>query len=460
LTHEEQQFRRMTQTPVDKLILSLGIPTVISTLATNIYNLVDTYFVGTIGTSASGATGVVFGLMAILQAFGFMLGHGSGTNISARLGARKTMEAREFSSTGFWLSILSGSVIMVIGLLFMNPLMRLLGSTKTILPYARTYGFYILIAGPAFTSSCVMNNILRYEGMASYAMIGLTAGGVLNIFGDYLMVRVLGMGIGGAGLSTTISQYISMILLIIPFLTGRVESRLNIRYFTRRWSTVGRILWNGMPSLTRQGLGAVSTIVINGCAGVYGDAALAAMSIVNRITSFLFCIVIGIGQGFQPVSAFNYGAGKYSRVRGGFRFVMKLGMILMAILGAAAFCLAGPFVQLFRDDPEVISIGKVALRLQCCCLWLIPISLYGNMLFQSIGKGGTATYLSSMRSGLVMIPMVVVLTALFRLKGLESAQTVSDVISAMLSLPIILRFYRTDLMAPDTVPESSLPVDS
>lgn len=449
MTHEEQQFRKMTETPVEKLILSLGIPTIVSTLATNIYNLADTYFVGTIGTSASGATGVVFGLMALLQAFGFMLGHGAGSNISARLGARKTMEAREFSSTGFWLSILAGSAIMVLGLIFMDPLMRLLGSTKTILPFARTYGFYILIAGPAFTSSCVMNNILRYEGMASYAMIGLTAGGVLNILGDYLLVNVLGMGIRGAGLSTTVSQYISMVLLVIPFLTGRVESRLNVRYFTRRWSTVGKIIWNGMPSLTRQGLGAVSTIVINGCAGNYGDAALAAMSIVNRITSFLFCVVIGIGQGFQPVSAFNYGAKKYARVRGGFRFVMKLGMLLMAVLGAVTFCFAGAFVRIFRDDPKVIAIGSVALRLQCCCLWLIPISLYGNMLFQSIGKGGTATCLSSMRSGLVMIPMVMVLTSLFGLSGLESAQTASDVISAVLSLPIVLRFYRTALMAPD-----------
>ena len=452
MNHEELQFRKMTETPVEKLVLSLGIPTIISMLATNIYNLADTYFVGTISTSASGATGIVFGLMAILQAFGFMLGHGAGSNISALLGARKTQEAREFSSTGFWLSVLSGTVIMAVGLIFMDPLMRLLGSTETILPYARIYGFYILIAGPAFTSGCVMNNILRYEGMAAYAMIGLTSGGIINIFGDYYFVMVRGMGIGGAGLSTTISQYISMILLMIPFLTGKVESRLNIRYFTHRRSVIKKIFWNGMPSMTRQGLNAVSTIVINGCAGNYGDAAIAALAIVSRIANFLFCIAIGIGQGFQPVSAFNYGAGKYSRVRGGFRFAMKLGIILMAMLAVTAFLFAGPFVRIFRDDPEVIEIGRTAMRIQCCCLWLMPISLYGNMLFQSIGKGGTATYLASLRSGVVLIPVILLLTALFGLTGLESSQAASDLISAILTLPIILRFYHTDLMAPDSEP--------
>ena len=212
------QYKKMTETPVSKLITSLAVPTIISMLVTSIYNMADTYFVGTIGTSASGATGIVFGLMAILQAFGFMFGHGAGTNIAAQLGRKNVRAAREYASTSFWSSILAGFVIMGIGIAFMDPLMRLMGSTDTILPYARIYAYCILIAGPAMTSSCVMNNILRYEGKAFFDMIGLTAGGLLNIFGDFLLVRVFNLGIFGAGLSTTISQYISMGILLLPYL--------------------------------------------------------------------------------------------------------------------------------------------------------------------------------------------------------------------------------------------------
>ena len=224
LSSAEEQYRKMTQEPVSRLILSLSLPTIVSMLVTNIYNMADTWFVSGIGTSATGATGVVFGLMAILQAFGFMFGHGAGSNISRLLGARNVEHARNFSADSFYLSIGAGTLIMILGLLFMNPLMRLLGSTETILPYARDYAFYILIAGPALTSSCVMNNILRYEGKAFYAMIGLTSGGILNIFGDAFLIRVLHMGIAGAGLSTAVSQYVSFFILLLPYLRGKTQS--------------------------------------------------------------------------------------------------------------------------------------------------------------------------------------------------------------------------------------------
>ncbi|NCB32670.1 MAG: MATE family efflux transporter [Erysipelotrichia bacterium] len=442
ITNSEQQFEKMSQTPVERLILSLGLPTVVSMLVTNIYNMADTYFVGSIGTSASGATGIVFGLMAILQAFGFMFGHGAGSNISRRLGARNVEEAREYASTSFYLSILFGIAIMILGLCFMDPLMRLLGSTETILPYARVYAFYILIAGPAMTSGCVMNNILRYEGKAFYAMIGLTAGGILNIFGDALLIKGMNMGIAGAGLATMISQYISMIILMIPYLRGRTESQLSLKYFTRRIEVVKNIVTVGFPSLMRQGLTSVSTMVLNLSAGVYGDVAVAAISIVSRITNFLFCIAIGIGQGMQPVCAFSYGARMYSRVKKAFFFSMKLGMVLMAVLGVFGYLNASSLVTVFRNDPEVIAIGTRALQLQCLSLILMPTTLYGNMLFQSMGISKMATFLAALRSGLVLIPMILMLSYLFGLSGLEAAQAVSETVSALLTVPFLVRFIR------------------
>jgi putative MATE family efflux protein len=439
---EEKQYHRMVDTPVERLILSLGLPTIISMLVTSIYNMADTYFVGTLGTSASGATGIVFGLMAILQAFGFMFGHGAGSNISRRLGARDVKAAREYASTSFYLSILFGLIILAIGLACMDPLMRLLGSTETILPYARTYAFYILIAGPAMTSSCVMNNILRYEGRAFYAMIGLTAGGILNIFGDALFVNVFHMGIGGAGLSTTLSQYISMFILLLPYLQGKTQSRFALKDFTHRGSVVRDIIMVGLPSLTRQGLNSISTMVLNACAGPYGDAAVAAISIVTRITNFLFCVAIGIGQGFQPVSAFNYGARNYTRVKKGFFFALRLGMALMAALGVIGFLFAGPFVSFFRNDPEVITIGTAALHLQCISLFLMPMTMYGNMLFQSIGMSRTATFLAALRSGIVLIPVLLILVRFAGLSGLEAAQALSEAISAVLTIPFLVSFFR------------------
>jgi putative MATE family efflux protein len=445
MNNEEQkkQYIKMTETPVSKLILSLGIPTIISMLVTSIYNMADTYFVGTISTSASGATGIVFGLMAILQAFGFMFGHGAGSNIARQLGDRNVNAAHEYASTSFWSSILAGLLVLVLGLACMDPLMRMLGSTDTILPYARTYAFYILIAGPAMTSSCVMNNILRYEGKAVFAMFGLTAGGLLNILGDYIFVDLLHMGIGGAGLSTTLSEYISMFILLLPYLQGKTQSKFNVKYFTRKYAVFRNIISTGLPSLARQGLNSASTMILNVCAGGYGDAAVAAISIVTRIVNFLFCVAIGIGQGFQPVSAFNYGAKKYQRVKAGFLFALKLGTALMIILSILSFVKAETFVAFFRDDPAVTEIGAAAMRWQCISLVLMPISMYGNMLFQSIGKSAAATFLAALRSGLVLIPTVLLLNWTLGLYGLEMAQSVSEILSALITVPFLVIFLRS-----------------
>ena len=296
----------MTQTPVNRLIASLAIPTVISMLITTVYNITDTYFVSKINISASGATGIVFSLMAILQAFGFMFGHGSGSCISRHLGAKEIYKARKYSSTGFFLAAVSGIIIMLLGLIFLTPFMKLLGSTSTILPYAKTYGAFILIAGPAMTTGCVMNNILRYEGMASLAMLGLTAGGVLNIVLDPLLIFYFDMGISGAGLATAISQYVSMGILLIMFLSGKTQSKISVKYISLKFGLIKEIIFTGVPSLARQGLNSISNMVLNLQAAVYGDACIAAMSIVAKCANLLFSVCVGIGQGFQPVSAFNY----------------------------------------------------------------------------------------------------------------------------------------------------------
>lgn len=442
-TAKEKQYYKMTKWPVSKLIITLGIPTTISMLVTNIYNMVDTFFVGQIGTSASGAVGIVFGLMAILQAFGFMFGHGSGSIISRKLGAGKAEEAGKYASAGFFYSIIVGILISVCGLLFLEPFMRLLGSTETILPYAKTYAVYILAAGPLMTSSCVLNNILRYEGKANFAMIGLIAGAVINMAGDPILMFGFHMGIAGAGLSTALSQVISFLILLIPFLNGGTQSRIRWNYFSKKPAVCLEIVQTGFPSLMRQGLSSISTMILNGQAGMFGDAAVAAMSIVNRISFFMFAVALGIGQGFQPVAAFNYGAKKYARVRKGYFFTLCLGEIFLGLTAILGMLLSSHLVGIFRNDPEVIEIGTLALRMQLVALFFQPLVVCSNMLFQSIGKNIRATIISMMRSGFYFIPTILILTRCFGMMGVEASQTVADILSFLTTIPFVVLYFRT-----------------
>lgn len=288
----ETHCKKMSETPVDRLILSLCVPTVISMLITMIYNVADTFFVSKISVSASGAIGILFSLMSILQAFGFMFGQGSGSHLSRKLGARDIEGARKYASTGFFLAFVVGVEIAFIGIIFIDPFMMFLGSTKTILPYARDYGFYILVAAPAFTTSCVMNNILRYEGLTKLAMIGLTAGGILNTILDPIFIFYLGMGISGAGLSTAISQYLSMIILMSMFFTGRCQTRLLPKYINVNQRIISEIVAVGFPSMTRQGLNSISALVLNVQAHPYGDACIAAMSIVSKCAGVIYSVCV------------------------------------------------------------------------------------------------------------------------------------------------------------------------
>lgn len=438
----ETQYDMMTKQPVESLILKLGLPTTISMLITSIYNMADSYFVGKINTQASGATGIVFGLMAILQACGFMFGHGAGSIISRRLGEKDISEAKKYSSTSFYCALTAGFLILIICMTFINPLMRLLGSTETILPYARTYATFILIAAPALVSSCVMNNILRYEGRAFFAMIGLASGGLLNIFLDALFMQGMGMGIEGAGLATMISQFVSWCILISMFLRKKTQTTFEIKNISLKAETLLDIVTTGMPSLARQGLSSISTMVLNNAAGIYGDAAIAAMSIVGRISMFIFSVCLGIGQGFQPVAGFNFGAKKYSRVKRGFRFTVLLGTGLLSVIAVVVLFNAQSFVSLFRDDLEVIGFGITAMRAQCIALLFVPFCLGNNMLFQSIGYKFNATFLSILRGGVCFIPTIIVLSAAFGMFGVQVAQPVADVLTFFICIPFTVSFFR------------------
>ena len=436
------QYDKMTKQPVGSLVIKLGIPTTLSMLVTNIYNMVDTMFVGKLGTSASGAVGIVFGFMSILQAFGFLFGQGAGSIISRRLGNKDEDSASVVASTAFFSSMFMGLLIGILGTVFNTKMVYLLGSTDTILPYAKTYSLFIMAAAPFMTSTFTMNNILRFEGKASLSMVGLMTGAILNMVGDPILMFGLDMGIAGAGLSTAISQFISFCVLLSMFLSGKTQSKLSVRKITREFNVLFDIVATGFPSLVRQGLQAVSTMILNQQARIYGDAAVAAMSIVSRISFFIFAVGLGIGQGFQPVCGFNYGARKFSRVKEAFSFTLVAGEVLLGMFALAGLLFSNQAIAVFRDDAEVIAFGTPALRYQCMALFLNPLIVLSNMTLQSTGQRAWATFLSMMRSGLYLIPMIYILTYTMGARGIQLAQPVSDVLSFATALPVIVNFIR------------------
>lgn len=445
------QHEKMTKAPVGLLILKLGIPTTITMLVTNLYNMADTYYVSKLGTSASGATGVVFGLMALLQACGFMFGQGAGSIISRKLGARDEESASEFATTGFAASLSAGILFLVVGLIFITPLMRLLGSTDTIMPYARVYARCILIAAPAMIISCLLNNILRYEGKAFFAMIGLVSGSVLNIFLDALFIDVIKTGIVGAGIATAIAQYISFAILFMMFLIGKTQSKIVFAdIFKNRLNLLAEIVKVGLPSMIRQGLGSISVMILNNSCMPYGDAAIAAMSIVSRVINFLFSVGLGIGQGYQPVAGYGFGAGKYSRVKKGFYFTWLFGTVLLGSFAIIAFFRAESIVALFRNDPDVIKVGKLAMQCQCISLLFIPFTVCNNMMFQCTGKSAAASFLSSLRSGACFIPVILILSYIYGLTGIQISQAIADIIAALACIPFTISYFK---FLPQDVPD-------
>ena len=450
MTEAQAHYDKMTKTPLARLIVSLGIPTTISMLVTNIYNMVDTYFVGTLGESQQAATGILFTLQAIIQAIAFMLGQGSGSMVSKALADKNTDEASEYVSTSFFTGAILGAILMIVGLLFLTPFMRLLGSTETILPYAKQYGFCVLIMCPVVVCSFVLNNNLRYEGKAFYAMIGLVTGGIINILGDYLLIKVIPLGVLGAGIATAASQLISF-LILLHFYKKMAQSEIKIQAVSRNIKTYLTICKVGFPALLRQGLSSISNGLLNNLTRPYGDAAIAAMSVVNRFTAFVMCVGLGIGQGFQPVAAFNYQAKKYSRVKKGLLVTMLIGFCLISCLALPGYIFAGQIVYMFQKSEAVVEIGTFALRCSCFGVVFLALSVPINMLYQSTRKAGLSSFLSLLRSGLTFIPTLLITTQLWGITGIQISQPFADMATGLISIPFIVAFLRKKLIdAPDS----------
>lgn len=439
---QEQKFHEMTESPVSRLICRLAVPCIVSMLVTAFYNMADTFFVGMLkSNSATGAVGVVFSMMAIIQAVGFFFGHGSGNFISRELGRQNFEEASNMAATGFFSALATGALICLLGQLFLEPLAQLLGSTATILPYTKAYLRVILFGAPWMTASLVLNNQLRFQGSAAYAMVGIAAGAVLNIGLDPLLIFTCGLGVAGAAWATIISQFVSFCLLLAGC-AGGGNLRIRLSRVQLKWQYYEMIIRGGLPSLARQGLASVATICLNWAIRPYGDAAVAAMGVVQRIMMFGGSAMIGFGQGFQPVCGFNYGARLYHRVKEGFWFCVKASTLFLLAVSALGFAFAPRFIALFRDDPEVIAIGTTALRFQCVTLCLSGWVVMSNMMLQTISRTVPATFLAMARQGLFFVPLVFLFSALFKVTGVQITQSCADILTFACAVPISRRVLR------------------
>ncbi|MBR6736917.1 MAG: RdgB/HAM1 family non-canonical purine NTP pyrophosphatase [Clostridia bacterium] len=435
----DTHYKKMTETPVSKLIITLGIPTTVSMLISSIYNLADTYFVGSLGESAQGAIGVLFTLQCIIQAIAFMFGHGSGVFVAKYLAEKDQKTSSVYVSSAFYVGMILGLFISVFGLIFLTPLMKVLGSSQTILPYAKEYGVCVLITAPFMIGSLVLNNCLRYESKAFYAMIGLGTGGLLNILGDFLLVSVFNCGVLGAGIATAVSQFISFVLLIVLY-SRYSQSKVNHTLISNSVAVYLNIIKVGLPSLIRQGLTAISGGILNNLAKLYGDAANAAMGIVNKYLGLIMYVGLGIGQGFQPVSSFNYEAKKFLRVKKSVSFTLLFGTIIVCVLSIPGIIFPEAIISFFQESSEVIKIGTLALRVASIGVIFMPISVVSNMLFQSTRQALTASFLAMLRSGLAFIPTILILHSYCGVTAVQISQPIADVVSSLVSLPFLIVF--------------------
>ena len=445
-----ERLQYLTTAPIPELIRKMSIPTIISMLVTSFYNLVDTAFVGQINTQATAAVGVSFSAMALIQAVSFFFGHGSGNYLSRQLGAGDFEDAERMAATGFFSVVTLGFIVAVTGVVFVRPISVLLGSTPTILPYTIKYLRVIFLGAPFMMGSFVLNNHMRFQGSASVSMFGIVTGAVLNIALDPIMIFGLGLGVEGAAFATAMSQAVSFFLLLGLNLK-RAVIRINPGKISLRPYYFKHMFLGGIPSLCRQGIGSIATILLNLAAGRWGapaaDAAIAAMGIVSRIMMFAYSALIGFGQGFQPVCGTNYGAGKFRRVREAFFYCVKLGTLGLCVLAVLGFVFAEPLIYLFRADPDVVRIGTLALRLQAVVFPLNAFVTLTTMLLQTIGQAARASLVTLARQGIFFIPAILILPQIFGLAGVQSAQSAADVASFFLAIPLtgkILNELKTD----------------
>ena len=436
---KEDRKLMMLNEPINRVIPKMALPTIISFLITSIYNLADTYFVSSLGTNATAAVSVNGSLDQLIMMAGSMLAMGANSYIARLLGQGNEKKANQVLSTSFFIALFLGLFLTVFGSIFMTPMVRILGATPTCEEYSIQYATYVLLAAPFMATSFVMNQCLRSEGSATLSMVGMGFGGILNCILDPIFIFGLDMGVAGASLANAISKFVSFCILIFPYITRRSMLHLSIRniYFSK--DIIFTVVSIGSSSMFRSGLAVVSAIMLNDLAGNYSDSVLAGIGVCNKIMMFPFGIIIGFGNGFQPVAGFNWGAKRFDRVRESYRYSAVTAAVGALVMAALVGIFADPIIVLFAgSDPEMRKIGAFCIIVQCIALPIHAWVAIVNMLCVGLGNAKGALALSTARQGTCFIPILYPIAFLFGAYGIASVQAIADVLTLALAIPIAI----------------------
>ena len=429
--------------PIPKALLALGIPTMIGMLINALYNLVDTYFVGGLGTDQMGAVTVAFPLGQIVVGLGLLFGNGAAAYLSRLLGRGDKDTANKVASTAIYSGVSIGAIVILFSIIFLEPILKQAGAIESVIPYAVTYSRIYIVFSIFNVFNVTMNNIVSNEGAAKTAMCALMAGAVLNVILDPVFIYALNLGVAGAAIATAISQIISTLVYLCYILRKKSVFNFSIKECCFAKEIMSEILKIGIPTLIFQLLTSLSIGMINSAAKEYGGSALAAMGPVTKIMSMGTLIVFGFLKGFQPIAGFSYGAKKFDRLREAIRIAVLWSTIFCVIFGFIAAVFSTQIVSLFtKEDAEMVRIGSIALRGNGLSFVLFGFYTVYSFLFLVMGKAAEGCVLGACRQGICFVPVILILPLVLGLSGVLYAQPIADVISAIVTALMAVRLHR------------------
>ena len=429
--------------PIPKALMALGIPIMIGMLINALYNLVDAYFVGGLGESQMGAISIVFPLGQVVVGLGLMFGNGAASYLSRLLGRGDKDTANKVASTALYSSVLVGAIIIILATIFLKPILTLLGATDTIMPYALTYARIYVVSCIFNVFNVTMNNIVTSEGAAKTTMCALLLGAILNIGLDPIFIYVLEMGVAGAAIATAISQLVSTLVYLNYVLRKKSAFTFSVREFAPTKQMMAEILKIGVPTLTFQLLTSLSIALINRAANGYGDAVIAGLGAVTRVTSMGTLVVFGFLKGFQPIAGFSYGAKKFDRLQEAIKTSILWSTIFCVIVGLLMAVFSTQIISQFTDgNAEMISVGQKSLIANGFSFMLFGFYTVYSSLFLALGKGTAGFILGACRQGICFVPVILILPVLWGLNGILYAQPIADVISAVITIFMALHLHK------------------
>ena len=443
MNSQSKKMELLGSASIPKALLSMGIPTMIGMLVNAFYNLVDAYFVGGLGESQMGAISVVYPLGQVVVGLGLLFGNGAASYISRLLGRGDKENADKVASTALYSSVSVGAVIIIISMVFLHPILKLLGATDSILPYAATYAGIYIVSCIFNVFNVTMNNIVTSEGAAKTTMCALLTGAVLNIALDPLFIYVFDLGVAGAAIATAISQVVSTCVYLTYIFRKKSVFHFRVKDCTYTKETMSEIFKIGIPTLVFQILTSVSISLINNAAGDYGDSAIAGMGVVTRLISMGSLSVFGFIKGFQPIAGYSYGAKKFDRLREAIKTSILWSTVFCVIFGVILALFPTAIVSQFtKGDAEMIRIGAASLRANGISIMLFGFYTVYSSLFLALGKGREGFILGACRQGICFIPVILLLPMVWGLNGIMYAQPIADVLSAVITVFMAIPLHK------------------